>query len=69
MIVPMAMAPIAVPWILGFVHPELYEVAIRAANPEQLSEHGLFLLLGAFTAIFGAHIISTLRAEAYEAGS
>ena len=67
MIVPMAMAPIAVPWILGFVHPELYEVAIRAANPEQLSEHGLFLLLGAFTAIFGAHIISTLRAEAYEA--
>jgi serine/threonine-protein kinase len=67
MIVPMAMAPIAVPWILGLAHPELYEVAIRAANAEQLSEHGLFLLLGACTAIFGTHIINTLRTEAYEA--
>jgi serine/threonine-protein kinase len=66
-IVPMAMAPIAVPWILGFAHPELYEVAIRAASAEQLSEHGLFLLLGAFTAVFGTHIINTLRTEAYEA--
>ncbi len=67
LIVPMALAPMAVPWILGLVHPELYEVAIRAANPEQVSEHGLFLLLGAFTAIFGTHIINTLRTEAYEA--
>jgi serine/threonine protein kinase len=67
LIVPMALAPMAVPWALGLVHPELYEVAIRAANAEQVSEHGLFLLLGAFTAIFGTHIISTLRTEAYEA--
>ena len=57
----------AVPWILGLLHPELYEVAIRAANLEQISEHGLFLLLGAFTAIFGTHTINTLRTEAYEA--
>jgi eukaryotic-like serine/threonine-protein kinase len=67
LIVPMALAPMAVPWIMGLVHPELYEVAIRAANLEQVSEHGLFLLLGAFTAIFGTHIINTLRTEAYEA--
>jgi serine/threonine protein kinase len=67
LIVPMALAPMAVPWILGMVHPEFYEVAIRAANLEKISEDGLFLLLGAFTAIFGTHTINTLRIEAYEA--
>jgi eukaryotic-like serine/threonine-protein kinase len=67
MIVPMALAPMAVPWIVGLAHPELYQVAIRAANFEKISEDGLFLLLGAFTAIFGTHTINTLRTEAYEA--
>jgi len=67
LIVPMALAPVAVPWMLGLVHPELYQVAIRAANLEKISEDGLFLLLGALTAIFGTHIINTLRTEAYEA--
>ena len=67
LIVPMALAPMAVPWILGLAHPELYQVAIRAANFEKISEDGLFLLLGAFTAIFGTHTINTLRTEAYEA--
>ena len=67
LIMPMALAPMAVPWILGLAHPELYQVAIRAANFEKISEDGLFLLLGAFTAIFGTHTINTLRTEAYEA--
>jgi eukaryotic-like serine/threonine-protein kinase len=67
LIIPMALAPMAVPWVLGLAHPELYQVAIRAANFEKISEDGLFLLLGAFTAIFGTHTISTLRTEAFEA--
>jgi serine/threonine-protein kinase len=67
LIVPMALAPMTVPWILGAGHPELYEVAIRAANLEKMSEDGLFLVLGAFTAIFGTHTINTLRVEAYRA--
>jgi serine/threonine-protein kinase len=66
-IVPMAMAPVAVPWILGLLHPESYAVAVRAADIGQATEHGLFLLLGAFTAIFGAHTINALRMEAREA--
>ncbi len=66
-IVPMALAPVTVPWILGMLHPESYAVAVRAADVGQVTEHGLFLLLGAFTAIFGAHTISALRAEAREA--
>jgi tRNA A-37 threonylcarbamoyl transferase component Bud32 len=67
MIAPMALAPMAVPWILGHLHPEFYEVAVRVANLEQISEQALFLFLGAFTAIFGTHTINTLRSEVYEA--
>src|SRR5262245_60910394 len=63
-ILPMAMAPVAVPWILVFLHPESYTVALRAADLGQATEHGLFLLLGAFTAIFGTHTINALRTEA-----
>ncbi len=66
-IVPMALAPVTVPWILGALHPESYAVAIRAADVGQATEHGLFLMLGAFTAIFGAHTINALRAEARQA--
>jgi len=67
MIVPMALAPLLVPWVLGQLHPEFYEVAVRVVNVEQISEHGLFLFLGAFTAIFGTHTINSLRTEAYQA--
>jgi len=35
-IVPMALAPMVVPWILGMVHPELYQVAIRGTNFDQV---------------------------------
>ncbi len=68
-IVPMAMAPMVVPWILGALHPESYAVAIRAADLGQVTEHGIFLLLAAFTAIFGTHTISVLRIEAHAARS
>jgi eukaryotic-like serine/threonine-protein kinase len=67
LIVPMALAPMTVPWILGAFHPELYRVAIKTASLENMSEDGLFLVLGAFMAIFGTHTINTLRIEAYRA--
>ena len=67
LIIPMALAPMIVPWVLGAFHPELYQVAIHAASLENMSEDGLFLILGAFTAIFGTHTINTLRIEAYRA--
>jgi len=67
MIVPMALAPLVVPWVLGQFHPEFYEVAVRVANLEQVTDEGLFLFLGAFTAIFGTHTINTLRTEVYQA--
>jgi serine/threonine-protein kinase len=67
MIAPMALVPMVVPWILGQLHPEFYEVAVRAANLELISEHAIFLFLGAFTAIFGTHTINRLRSEVYQA--
>jgi serine/threonine-protein kinase len=67
MIAPMALAPLVVPWVLGQFHPEFYEVAVRVANLEQISEQALFLLLGAFTAIFGTHTINCLRTEVTQA--
>jgi serine/threonine protein kinase len=67
LIVPMALAPMTVPWILGAFHPELYQVAVKAASLQYMSEDGVFLVLGAFTAIFGTHTINTLRIEAYRA--
>lgn len=63
-IIPVALAPIGLPWILGRLHPEMYVVSEQAARPEQVTENGLFLLLGAFTSIFGVHTINTLRLEA-----
>jgi serine/threonine-protein kinase len=66
-IVPMALAPLAVPWVLGLVHPELYQVAVRCASLDQVTEHTLFLFLGALTGIFGTHTINTLRTAAYRA--
>ena len=45
LIVPMALAPMTVPWILGAFHPELYQVAVKAASLEYMSEDGLFLVL------------------------
>ncbi len=67
LILPMAIAPLAVPWVLGRFHPEFFQVAARVVNLERGSEDALFLLLGAFTAIFGTHTINTLRAQVQEA--
>ncbi len=67
LILPMTFAPLAVPWVLGYVHPEFYRVAFRVVNLERSSEDALFLLLGAFTAVFGTHTINTLRAQVHEA--
>jgi serine/threonine-protein kinase len=68
-IVPMALAPLIVPVILALTTPEFR--ALRGAGGgislENMSEHCLFMVLGAVTAIFGTHTINTFRTEAFEA--
>ena len=66
LIVPMALAPMAVPWILGLPSRALSgRDSCRQSREDQRGRS--VLLLGAFTAIFGTHTINTLRTEAYQA--
>ncbi len=67
MILPMAVAPVVVPSILGAIHPEFYQIAVRVLTLERSSENALLLILGAFTAVFGSHTINTLRLQVHEA--
>ncbi len=66
-IVPMALTPTAVVLLVKLTHPEIIPFARRIATFEQVSENVLMMFLGAVSSIFGTHIISTLRTEAFEA--
>src|SRR5262245_48094919 len=68
-IVPMALAPLIVPVILAIATPRFRELRGRegAISLENMSEHALFMVLGAATAIFGTHTINTFRTEAFRA--
>ncbi len=66
-IVPMAVVPLAVLWILALLHPQSAVLLAQVASLDQVTEHALFLLLGAFTAIFGAGTMHALRLEVREA--
>jgi eukaryotic-like serine/threonine-protein kinase len=65
-VVPIAMAPLVAPLLLGLTSAEFRTVWEEAGTPERLSENALFLVLGAVTAIYGTHIINTFRTEAFE---
>jgi serine/threonine-protein kinase len=66
-VVPMALSPAFVMFLLRNAHPEVRHVAERVASFEQISDNVLMLTLGAITSILGTHIINTLRTEAFEA--
>lgn len=66
-IVPMAIVPLAVLLALAVLHPDSSSMLAQVASLDQVTEHALFLLLGAFTAIFGAGTMNALRAEVREA--
>ena len=69
MIVPMALAPLVAPWLLGLSSPpSSHASADEAAKLEKITENSLFLVLGAVTAIFGTHTINTFRTEEFRAG-
>jgi serine/threonine-protein kinase len=65
-IVPMALAPLVAPLILGLTSAEFRTVWQEAGTPERLSENTLFLVLGAMTAIYGTHVINRFRTQAFE---
>jgi serine/threonine-protein kinase len=66
-IVPMALAPLVAPLLLGLTSASFRAVSDEARTPERLSENALYLVLGAVTAIFGTHTINTFRTQAFRA--
>jgi tRNA A-37 threonylcarbamoyl transferase component Bud32 len=61
----MALATLVAPLAMAWASPEFTTLARQAVKPERLSENGLFLLLGTATAIFGTHIINTIRTREF----
>jgi serine/threonine-protein kinase len=59
------LVPLCVDLVLAHMHPELIRFAKRVATPEQVSENFLIATVGMLMAIYGTHIINTLRVEAF----
>ena len=66
-IVPMALAPLVAPVLLGLTSPSFLSVSEEARTLDKLTENALYLLLGAVTAILGTHTINTVRCEEFRA--
>ncbi len=66
-IVPMALAPLVAPLLLGLTSPSFLSVSEEARTLDKITENALFLVLGAVTAIFGTHTINTFRKEEFRA--
>jgi serine/threonine-protein kinase len=66
-IVPLALAPLGAPLLLGLTSPSFLAISEEARTLDKLTENALYLSLGAATAIFGTHIINTFRTEAFQA--
>ncbi len=66
-IVPMALAPLAAPLLLGLTSPSFLSVSEEARTLDKITENALFLVLGAVTAVFGTHTINTFRKEEFRA--
>ena len=66
-IVPMALAPLVAPLLLGLTSPSFLSVSEEARTLDKITENSLFLVLGAVTAVFGTHTINTFRKEEFRA--
>ncbi|HMF35480.1 MAG TPA: serine/threonine-protein kinase, partial [Isosphaeraceae bacterium] len=66
-IVPMALAPLVAPLVLGLTSPSFLSVSEEARTLDKITENSLYLVLGAVTAVFGTHTINTFRKEEFRA--
>lgn len=66
-IIPMAAMPLIVMGCLRLSSTAVSEVSREIANFEQVSDNVIMLALGCVASIYGAHIINTLRIEAFRA--
>ncbi len=66
-IVPLALAPLAVMLLLRVGSPVVNRVVGQFADFEQVSDNMIMMALGAAASLLGTHIINTLRVEAFKA--
>jgi tRNA A-37 threonylcarbamoyl transferase component Bud32 len=66
-LVAFALTPAAVRLFVYFTHPTIFRTLRDNATVEMLSENVVYMLVAVSLAIYGTHIINTLRVEAFEA--
>ncbi|MHB0958145.1 MAG: serine/threonine-protein kinase [Pirellulaceae bacterium] len=66
-VLPMAIVPLGLTVLLIHMHPEVAEVVFDIGLFVQQSDDFLMLLLGVICAVFGTHIVNSLRTEAFHA--
>lgn len=66
-IVPIALVPGTVAGILRLRSDAVGSISEQVVNFEQVSDHVIMLILGSAAAIYGTHIVNTLRREVFKA--
>ncbi|MGI9517516.1 MAG: serine/threonine-protein kinase, partial [Pirellulaceae bacterium] len=66
-VMPVAIAPVAVSLVLGLRHEAVAQVADQIATPAQITDHLFVMIIGAACAVYGSYVVNTLRREAFEA--
>lgn len=66
-VIPMTLVPPIVTVLLRSRHAAVQELANRVVTFEVVSDNLIMLVVGAIIAVYGTHIINTLRVEVYQA--
>jgi eukaryotic-like serine/threonine-protein kinase len=67
MLIAIALTPATVGLIVYTTHPDIFQKLRETATLEMLSENVVYMLVSLSLALYGTHIINTLRVEAFEA--
>jgi eukaryotic-like serine/threonine-protein kinase len=66
-VIPIALVPSVTTMVVSFMHPEVFRTVHEGISLPILSENVLFMSVASILAIYGAHVQSTLRTQAFEA--
>lgn len=59
--------PLLEPFVLQRFEPRVLELAPELVEPELVARHGVFLLVGAIVAVYGTHLLNSLRRAVQDA--
>jgi serine/threonine-protein kinase len=66
-VIPIALVPATTTTIVSLIHHEVFRTIHEEASLAIISENFVFMAVASGLAIYGAHILNTLRVEAFEA--